>query len=78
MSCSNEIFTFEPKALVGDKVSVLNYRCKPALWMEGTVIGVNYRMSFKSSFSESYEVKVQNNGKTYRLTVKKEHIFKNC
>ena len=47
-----------PKAVYGEIVNVLNYRCKPPRWEEGTVTMVQYVAQFSGEFSWSYQVAI--------------------
>lgn len=69
--------TFNPIALIGDSVSVLNYRKRPAKWQFGIVRAVSFCQRFnRNSFHEHYEVEVENGSKKYKLTVGKNDIVK--
>lgn len=55
MAKGSKIIKVEITALPGAKVLVLNYRCRPAKWEEGTVgsvsVGVNKDGSYRTSYS---------------------------
>lgn len=62
-----------PKAKSGDKVMVLNYRCKPPKWDEGEYRGAQYQDGFSTKFYWQYDVYI-GRGKGFFLHVGDDKI----
>lgn len=62
----------DPKAKNGDRVVVLNYRCRPPEWEEGECRSVQYKSGF-GKFHWSYDVYI-NRGKGFSLHVDDDGI----
>ena len=46
------------KALPGAQISVLNYRCKPAVWEPGTVLDTDVSIKSDGKYHCSYRVRL--------------------